>query len=184
MESGAKIIVLFSTLGIAIMGLVLIIPFKIGLLDSGKFIDSFLTGIIAIFAMVQAHSTLLQVRLENRRNKIIDASKELEKAYGPLFDILNYRARYDESRKKLRIEKPYYESIDNIMAKYPRMFPDEINELWIKIRPPIATDSDFRTDIPPFSDKIHYYDVSPEFKDKLNEEYHRRVERYTELLEK
>jgi len=175
-----KILIYYSPImGIAIISLILFrSPFP---LDYNQKLNIILTFAISVFACLEAYSAYNQNMLEHRRHNIEDLRNELEKAYGVLFSILNYRSRHEKEKKTLRISKLHFEMIDNIMAKYPWMFPNEMNNLWKDTRRPVPS---LQSDEIVMGREEPLYDVSIEFKEKMNTEYERRVKRYDELLEK
>jgi len=131
------------------------------------------TFAIMVFAGLEGASTYMQVQLADRRYLIEDARNELEKAYGILFTILNYRTT-ETDNGTLLFDPDDKETIMDIMSRYPWMFPEEINDLWQK-------------------QKVHkpegivshgILSITTEFRDKMKEEYYRRVKRYNELLRK
>ena len=136
-----------------------------------------LTCAIAMFASVEGYSTYAQVVLEERRNRIEDIRNELEKAYDPLYSILSRADTLlpiDDRSKQIMVPVKREEKtrLDNIMVTYPFMFPYEIVTLWqAKIR-----------DIKPLTayPGNHTFDfaIPLEFRDKIEEEYNRRVEEY------
>ena len=186
-----KIVVFLPILAIAVVGFILYIPeiylllFKtskyIPILSDLQFIEKtniILTVGIVYFAAMEGYSTFLQVILEGRRNRIEDARNELEKAYGPLYTLLN---RVEETRENVvelnEGEKSY---LDRILATYPFMFPSEIYNVW---RQRIQThEAGFY--LGPGEDIRPVYSIPLEFRDMINEEYDRRVKLYNELLKK
>jgi len=136
-----------------------------------------LTVAITFFAAIEGYSTFMQVVMDDRKSKIEDARNELEKAYGPLYTILNkYSLGGDDDT--MWVEPDEKNQLDEIMATYPFMFPSDIYDLWRQkvqnLGPIIDT-----TNLRPTG-----YEVYLEFKRKINEEYDRRVRRYNELLKK
>jgi hypothetical protein len=137
------------------------------------------------FAGLEGYSTYVQLVMEERRNRIGDARDELEKAYGPLYSLLNSLAvRYSMGNGKptnvVGATEPQKERLDSILATYPFMFPTDIYEYWTKNVQPaqlIPSLYDQRKEIPVFN-------IPTEFRDKINREYHHRVERYNRLLGK
>ena len=139
-----------------------------------------LTFALASFAAVEGFSTFNRASMEAQREKIEDARNELEKAYGPLFTLLNKATKSANSTFWLDFEER--RRINEIIATYPFMFPSKIIELWQqKIRNHTSTldTSDLK------SAKIEVnLDVYLELRDLINEEYNQRVKNYRELLEK
>jgi len=146
-------------------------------LEFGEKISIFLTFAISMFAAMEGYSTYMHVVLADRRNRIEDARNELEKAYGPLYTLLNKFNIYVDPKKEYWINPDEKNHLDKIMATYPFMFPSEIYNLWLeKIRglEPVLVDS---ATLRPTD-----YKIPLEFIDKINEEYDRRVKKYNELL--
>jgi len=137
-----------------------------------------LTVAIAVFAAVEGYSTYMHVVLADRRNRIEDARNELEKAYGPLYTLLNTYVPFGEEEKSFELYPEGKRDLDKIMATYPFMFPSEIYDYWRKnvqkAMPYVDT-----TNLQPVG-----YEIYKEFRDKINEEYDRRVKEYNELLKK
>lgn len=127
--------------------------------------------------MVGSYSTYLQVVFAQATSRIEDVRNELEKAYGPLFVILNYRSETEE--EFLHVHESDFKTIDKIMATYVWMFPKETNDLWNKTRRPTPIPTGLLGSL-----QEPIYNVSLEFRNKINEEYRHRVERYDKLLGK
>jgi hypothetical protein len=175
-------------IGLTVIGLLLLMPdiylliYKEPLripplsdLTYGDKINIMLTFAIAMFAAVEGYSTYTQVVLEDRRNKMESAKGELEKAYAPLYTLLN-RFQFGASEDKVVLEERDKTRLDQIMAAYPFMFPAEIYEIWhqkiYKMKP---TEIDLRN-------IDSFYEISKEFVEKLASEYDRRVKRYNEIF--
>ena len=123
--------------------------------------------------------------MQNNRNLIEDARNELEKAYGPLYSLLNSNIINELKIIDLLDEDKKF--LDNIFATYPFMFPIKIYDAWqnkiqnvdsqgtkTKAVGITGNQRDFRI--------IRYYSIPLEFNNMINEEYDRRVKRYNELL--
>jgi len=169
----------FVYLPIVVMALIaffLYIPQSpVASLSDREKVNIFLTSAITLFAMVEGYSTYMHVVLERDRNIIEDARNELEKAYGPLYTMLNKVSLFT---LKLELTPAEKSNLDKIMATYPFMFPSEIYDLWrkeIQNVPPIV----YTSTLTPAG-----YEILLEFRDKINEEYDRRVKRYNEILKK
>ena len=173
----------------ALVGLVLFIPeicvilykkpvilYDIELRDK---LNIFLTFTIGVFAAVEGLSTYMNAVLQDKRNAIEDARNELEKAYGPLYTLLNqYWGPWEEANEVLL--KPHEKNVlDKKMATYPFMFPSEIYDLW---REKIQKSDEIVLDAANLA--VTDYRIPLEFRDKINEEYDHRVKRYNELLRK
>ena len=127
--------------------------------------------------------------------KISEIRNELEKAYGTLHSIINSGPEEmvkvdggDERRVVISGEEK--QELDRILVSYPHMFPNEIVVLW---RTQIRDLKSFRTSTevelgahsflshPINSARTVYVDwfgIPLEFKDKITEEYDRRLEEY------
>ena len=161
--------------GLIIITVLLYIPDIISLLpgqeqlpiiDSRDKIDIMLTLAIAFFAAVEGYSTYTQVVIANERNRAEDLRNELEKAYGPLYALLNSAELPITDDKKIRITEVDKVELDEIMARFPFIFPSGIYDLWReKVQP------------------VQYHKGIPlEFRDKINKEYSERVKKYRDLL--
>lgn len=113
-------------------------------------------------------------RREDLRNRMEDVRNELEKAYGPLYSILmrsEEQVSVDIGRPERKITLTEYEKklLDDIMVKYPFMFPYKVLILWQnKIR-----------DLTSFAMMIERNFAIPlEFRDKIKDLYDRRVQEY------
>jgi len=135
-----------------------------------------LTFAITIFTMVGSYSTYLQVVFAQSTSRIEDARNELEKAYGPLYSLLN--SLYEGEHNTIRAREAEKQHMDNIFATYPFMFPPDIYDDWIKKVQPI------KLTVYPRKEEVPMYHIPNEFRNKLNEEYSIRVERYNKLLGK
>jgi hypothetical protein len=139
-----------------------------------------LTFALASFAAVEGFSTFKRASSESKRDQIEDARNELEKAYGPLYTILNKPAKSENSAFWLDFEER--RRINEIMATYPFMFTSKIIELWQqKIRNHTSTLE--TTDLKSAKYEVNL-DVYLELRNLINEEYNRRVRSYRDLLEK
>lgn len=141
---------------------------------------------LAMFAAIEAYSTFLQVILqdkknmmEDKKNMIDDARNELEKAYGPLFTILNkYEFGNKEKQEFFDLNDNEKAQVDAIMATYPFMFPLDINDLWKKMNQKPKAYMNASTGA------MLYYEIPTEFRDKINKEYDYRVKKYNQLVRK
>lgn len=141
-------------------------------------IDDFLTVSIGSFAAVEGFSTFLQYRLSEKRFQIEDARNELEKAYGPLYSLVNKQQPFFYN--KLLISSEEKKELDRIIATYPFMFTDnEIYNLW---QEKIQNIEQENMRDPPTKAKCIV--TLGEFNQKLNEEYESKVTRYNKLLKK
>jgi len=139
-----------------------------------------LTFALASFAAIEGFSTFKRASTEAKRHQIEDARNELEKAYGPLYTLLNKSSKTENVVFWLDFEER--KKINEIMATYPFMFPSQITELWQqKIRNLSSTfdSSDFKS----MKYEVNL-DVYLELRNMINEEYTRKVKNYRELLEK
>jgi hypothetical protein len=138
-----------------------------------------LTFALASFAAVEGYSTFLRTSLEAKWHKIEDARNELEKAYGPLYTLLNKITSSSDENKGFWLEFDERKKLDEIMATYPFMFPSPINELWqqkIRTLGILLANSDVKS--------VHKIslDVYVELRKLINAEYARKVNEYHELL--
>jgi len=139
-----------------------------------------LTFALASFAAIEGYSTFKRYSTEAKRDQIEDARNELEKAYGPLFTILNKTSKNENASYWLDFDER--RKINEIMATYPFMFPPQITELWQQKIRTLATAFE-SSDIKSAKYEIHF-DVYLELKNLINEEYNKRVKNYRYLLEK
>ena len=138
-----------------------------------------LTFALASFAAVEGYSTFMRTSLETKWHKIEDARNELEKAYGPLYTLLNKITSSSDGKKGFWLEFEERKKLDEIMATYPFMFSSQINDLWQqKIRKlgTLLGNSDIKS--------VHEInlDVYVELRNLINVEYARKVNEYHELL--
>ncbi|MFB3888558.1 MAG: hypothetical protein ACE14S_03640 [Candidatus Bathyarchaeia archaeon] len=142
--------------------------------------DLTLTFSIAIFAAMEGYATFQRWGMEHKRHRIEDARRELEKAYGPLYTLLNKSVPTNERKTEVWWDFEERKRINEILATYPFMFPPRINDLWQqKIRNPealIQTSDPNSVDI----NMSAYY----ELRNMINEEYTSRLKGYRGLLEK
>ena len=140
-----------------------------------------LTFSIAIFAAIEGYATFKRAKMEENRHLIGDARNELEKAYGPLYTILNKTTKNGQGKDNFWLEFEERKKIDEIMATYPFMFSPEVYSFWQeKIRNlqlSIGT-TDFQ-----FQNGQIDLGVYVELKKLINEEYDVRVKKYHELIE-
>jgi hypothetical protein len=137
---------------------------------------------LTTFAALEGWSIFMTMAIQHKRFLVDDSRNELEKAYGPLYTILNKSSSPDEEKKGFWLDFEERKRIDEIMATYCFMFPAQIYRLWQeKIRNLAAQieNADFgRADL-----EINL-GVYVEFRKLINEEYDRRISSYHELLKK
>jgi hypothetical protein len=139
-----------------------------------------LTFALASFAAVEGFSTFKRTATEAKRHQIEDARNELEKAYGPLYTLLNKTAKTENSAFWLDFEER--RRINEIITTYPFMFTLQIITLWQqKIRNLASTLE--ASDLKSAKYEVNL-DVYLELRNLVNEEYDKRVKNYRDLLEK
>ena len=164
---------------LVIIGLIPYVPAFFGhnpLIPYSDAVNFFLTVAITVFAAVEGYSTYMQVELSQNRNLIEDTRNELEKAYGPLYTLVNKQPLTNNKLLTLSEEK---KKLDQIMTTYPFMFSDDIYNMW---REKIQNIEQGNMNDPPH--KTRCIATLGEFTDKLNEEYESKVKRYNKLLKK
>ena len=144
--------------------------------------DLVLTFSIAIFAAIEGYAMYMRFKMEESQHQVADARNELEKAYGPLFTILNRGSRVGKAKDEFWLEFEDRRKIDEIMATYPFMFSPKVYSFWQeKIRNLQAQIKDSNLDSLDGSIDLKVY---VEFGTLINEEYAQRVKRYHDLIEK
>jgi hypothetical protein len=188
MQKGTWLVYL-PILGLVVLVLVLYFPQLTGysghisVLSDLTFMDKttvLLTFALAAFAAIEGFSTFKRASMESKRHQIEDARNELEKAYGPLYTLLNKSEKAEHTDFWLDFDER--KKINEIIATYPFMFPSHIIELWQqKIRNLASTleSSDLRST----KYEIHLDDYL-ELRKMINEEYASKVKSYRDLLEK
>jgi cell division protein FtsL len=188
MNKGTWLIYL-PIVGLVVLVLVLYFPQLTGysghisILSDLTFMDKttlLLTFALTSFAAIEGFSTFNHAQTLAKRHQIDDARNELEKAYGPLYTLLNKIAKAENTAFWLDFEER--RRINEIIATYPFMFTLQIIELWQeKIRNLATTfeSSDLKSAKYEFN-----LDVYLELRNLINEEYNRRVKNYRDLLEK
>ena len=184
-----RILIYLPIVGLLILIVVLYSPQIIGSLTNSSHIPLFsdlsfmdkttvlLTFALASFAAVEGFSTYKRASMEHKRHAIEDGRNELEKAYGPLFTILNKPT--EKNRSIFWLDFDERRKIDEIIATYPFMFPSEITELWqLKIRD-LASTLDSSLESAKYDAQ---FDVYLELKKLINKEYDERVLNYRLLL--
>jgi hypothetical protein len=184
-----KLLIYLPILGLIVLVLVLYFPQLTGysghisVLSDLTFMDKttlLLTFALAAFAAIEGFSTFKRASTEAKRNQIEDARNELEKAYGPLYTLLNKTAKTENSAFWLDFEER--RRINEIIATYPFMFTLQIIELWQqKIRTLASTIE--TSDLKSAKYEVNL-DVYLELRNLINEEYNQRVKNYRDLLEK
>jgi hypothetical protein len=139
-----------------------------------------LTFALASFAAVEGFSTFKRASSESKRDQIEDARNELEKAYGPLYTLLNKPAKSENSAFWLDFEER--RRINEIIATYPFMFPSQIIKVWQEKIRNLASALE-TSDLKSAKYEVNL-EVYLELRNLINEEYNRRVKNYRELLEK
>ena len=158
-------------IGQVLIWLSLIFVFKD--LSTNNRINLWLTFNIAIFGAVEGYSTWVQSALFNKRNKIEDLRNELEKAYGPLYTIVNLGE--DRNNKPLRIKFQDKKKIDSIFSRFPFMIPSQTYEYWKKKIQPL------KEEFPTYSEHCL---IPLKFKNMINTEYEIKYDKYNKLLKK
>jgi hypothetical protein len=137
---------------------------------------------LTTFAALEGWSIFMTMAIQHKRFQVDDFRNELEKAYGPLYTILNKSSSPDEEKKGFWLDFEERKKIDEIMATYCFMFPAQIYRLWQeKIRNLAAQieNADFGRGAPEIN-----FGVYVELRKLINDEYDRRISSYHELLEK
>jgi hypothetical protein len=151
-------------------------------LDFDKKTNLTLTFSIAIFAAIEGYSMFKRAKMEENRHLITDARNELEKAYGPLYTLLNKVVPASGDKESFWLEFEERRKIDEIMATYPFMFPSEIYSLWQeKIRNPQSLIHASDIELSGIGIDLGVY---AEFRNMVNTEYAHRVKKYQELIQK
>lgn len=181
-----RVAIYLPLLGLIVLVVVLYSPQifarNVPFLSSMGFTDKItvlLTFALASFAAVEGYSTFLRTSLEAKWHKIEDARNELEKAYGPLYTLLNKITSSSDEKKGFWLEFDERKKLDEIMATYPFMFSSQINELWQQKIRKLGTqlgNSDVKS-----MHEINL-DVYVELRNLINAEYARKVNEYHELL--
>ena len=124
-------------LGLIVLVVILYLPQLTGysghisVLSDLTFMDKttiLLTFALAFFAAIEGFSTFKRASTEAKRHQIEDARNELEKAYGPLYMLLNKSSK--SGNEVLWLDYDERKKIDEIIATYPFMFPASITEMW------------------------------------------------------
>jgi hypothetical protein len=141
-----------------------------------------LTFSISVFAAIEGYSTFKRWSMEEKNQKLADARNELEKAYGPLYTLLNKTDSVNKETNSFWLSFDERKKVDDIVASYPFMFTTQINKLWQdKIR---KLGSSIETSSMSLNGSSINLGVYVDLKDMINEEYSRKVKLYHELLEK
>ena len=117
-----------------------------------------------------------------KRNRIEDARNELEKAYGPLYTLLNSLTERNGNTLGLLLREK--DRLDKILATYPFMFTSEIYNLWKEKIQPAKGRLPSGNEITLGVGSSATFFIPIEFRNKINEEYDRKVEGYNRLLGK
>lgn len=174
--------------GLLVSFIVLYVPdlflVRIAVISDLSFLEKtslFAAFAFAAFACVESYSTLDHASFETRRYRIEDARNELEKAYGPLYSMLNKAAARGDTKKDFWLEYEERKKIDEILATYPFMFSSGIDKLWQdKIR---NLESIIETSALNAGKVKINLDAYAELRNMVNEEYARKVKKYHHLLE-
>jgi hypothetical protein len=141
-----------------------------------------LTFSIAVFAAIEGYAMFKRAKMEENRHLIADARHELEKAYGPLYTLLNKVVPTGGNKNSFWLDFEERKKIDEIMATYPFMFPPQIYSLWQeKIRNVESLIQSSKLEPTGVGIDLGAY---VELKKRVNEEYERRLKKYRELIEK
>jgi hypothetical protein len=136
----------------------------------------------AAFASVESLATHDRAAFDTKRYLIEDSRNELEKAYGPLYSILNKASVGSNEKRDFWLEYEDRKKIDEILATYTFMFSPKINNLW---QEKIRDLSSMIETSALHSGKVKInLDAYAEMKNIVNEEYARKVTTYKELVGK
>ena len=136
----------------------------------------------AAFACVESIATSNRSSFDIKRYRIEDARNELEKAYGPLYSMLNKASAQGGEGAGFWLDYEERKKIDAVLATYPFMFSPEINRLWQdQIR---NLESMIETSALNGGKLKINLDAYAELKELVNVEYARKVKNYHELLGK
>ena len=183
-------VILYPIIAIGIFAFLLYLPDLFGyplisMVDKTNFI---LTFAIAVFALIQAFSALLQIRMEDRKNKIENARNELEKAYGQVYTILSKNPEKEEKIIKQGSDEKL--KLDLIMSTYPFMFPQKIIDYWKNNIQNLNSKTDVETPLNSFFNSntvnSHFFDIFEiplEFINLFRDEYKRKIENLNTLLQ-
>jgi hypothetical protein len=139
----------------------------------------FAASAFAAFAAIEGYSSHDRSLFEIRRYQIEDSRNELEKAYGPLFSILNKAAARCDENAAFWLEREERKRIDDILSTYPFMLPPKINELWQdKIRDLGSKNAAFDPD----RGECAVQEPYAMLRELVNEEYRRRLQSYHQLI--
>jgi len=111
--------------------------------------------------------------------KIEDAWKTLERAYGPIYSLLNGN-KYEQTGKVIldimEIDEKDKNNMDQIMIIYPFLFTDEINKYWRK--------NIFKSELKYTKGSLHrpIFYIHVKFRDMINKEYEKKVKEHNKLL--
>ncbi len=183
-----KLMIFLPLLGLIVLIFILYFPeltsTRVPILSDLNFdqkINLTLTFSIAVFAAIEGYATFKRAKMEENWHLISDARNQLEKAYGPLFTLLNKMAPAGGGKGGFWLEFEDRRKIDEIMATYPFMFPPQIYSLWQeKIRNLQSSVHSAGIAAPSVGIDLGVY---VELKKLINEEYARRVREYHELIE-
>jgi len=124
----------------------------------------------------------LTKKTQEKMLKVQEIRNELEKAYGTLYSILSKpekMVKVDEGNElRAVVSRQEKKELDRILMSYPHMFPPEIVGLWRKeIR-----------DLQPYEILVEWveptefsFGIPVEFKDKIREEYYKRLQEYYKI---
>jgi hypothetical protein len=132
-----------------------------------------LTATIAMFAIIQGIATFNQYELQNREILVENAKNELEKAFGPLYTILN--CPISETETYIRMSRDTKIQLDSILSTYPFMFTDEIRGIWKEKVQRILPVQEIGL-------SVRFYQIPIEFRNSVNKEYEKRLQKYKQLL--
>jgi len=185
--SNTKIVKVLNILSNPVVLFVCIFELFIGLLvyfvepfskfTYSQILNLYLTNNIALFAIIEGASTYAQYRQNEKRFLIENAKNELEKAYGPLYTILNTISELSSDDKSFILYESDKISLDEIISTFPYMFPSEIYNFWKdNIR-----DVEW---IQMITSPIKWAKLPIKFRDMINKEYDKRVTSHNKLLKK
>ena len=125
----------------------------------------------------------LSKRSQEKMLRVSEIRNELEKAYGPVYSIISrpeQKVKVDERgslESRVAISPTEKMELDRILKSYPHMFPPEIIVLWrTEIRDSWTAEIAVEgcEDLEPFG-------ISRKFKEKITEEYYKRLEEYYKI---
>jgi len=141
--------------------------------------SSFLYAVVTLIGVFVGW--FLSNRTEKKKLKVSEIRNELEKAYGPVYNIVSKPEKMvkvnEGNELRVAISGEEKKELDGILISYPHMFPRKIVASW---RAEIRNLKPFET-LKWYGGWEDFFGIPVEFKEEIIEEYEQMLKEYYKL---